>query len=72
MADVSPDALRGVTQRVVDLYTREGFLFTALDGQAEKRELSSPDELLEILEQDFGLVFPPGTRFGPPGSLWPT
>lgn len=31
MADVSPDALRGVTQRVVDLYTREGFLFTALD-----------------------------------------
>ena len=31
MTDVSPDALRGVTQRVVDLYTREGFLFTALD-----------------------------------------
>ena len=31
MADVSPDVLRGVTQRVVDLYTREGFLFTALD-----------------------------------------
>jgi hypothetical protein len=31
VTEVSPDALRGVTQRVVDLYTREGFLFTALD-----------------------------------------
>ena len=31
MTDVSLDTLRGVTQRVVDLYTREGFLFTALD-----------------------------------------
>jgi hypothetical protein len=31
MTEVSIDVLRGVTQRVVDLYTREGFLFTALD-----------------------------------------
>jgi hypothetical protein len=31
MSEVTPDQLRGVTQRVVDLYTREGWLFTALD-----------------------------------------
>jgi hypothetical protein len=31
MTDVTLDTLRGVTQRVLDLYTREGFLFTALD-----------------------------------------
>jgi hypothetical protein len=31
MNDVSLETLRGVTQRVVDLYTRDGFLFTALD-----------------------------------------
>lgn len=31
MSDVSLDTLRGVTQRVVDLYTCGGFLFTALD-----------------------------------------
>lgn len=31
MTDVTPEALAGVTQRVIDLYTREGFLFTALD-----------------------------------------
>jgi hypothetical protein len=31
MTEVSIELLRGVTQRVVDLYTREGFLFTALD-----------------------------------------
>ena len=42
MTEVSPDALRGVTQRVVDLYTREGFLFTALDvSNSVKQTLSS-------------------------------
>lgn len=42
------------------------------DGRLEKRELGSPDELLELLAADFGLAFPAGTRFGPPGSPWPT
>lgn len=37
----------------------------------EKREIESPEELLAILAQYFGLRFPPGTRFGPPGSPWP-
>lgn len=42
------------------------------DGRAEKRPIDSPDELLSILATQFGLHFPPGTRFGPPGSLWPS
>lgn len=42
------------------------------DGHAETRNLASPDELLDILAAHFGLQFPPGTRFGPPGSPWPS
>jgi N-hydroxyarylamine O-acetyltransferase len=40
-------------------------------GRAEKRVLTSPDELLQVLAEHFGLHFPTGTRFGPPGSPWP-
>jgi len=36
-----------------------------------QREIATPEELLEILAQHFGLLFPAGTRFGPPGSPWP-
>jgi N-hydroxyarylamine O-acetyltransferase len=36
-----------------------------------QRELATPAELLEVLAQDFGLVFPADTRFGAPGSPWP-
>lgn len=32
-------------------------------GGPETRTLADPDELLEVLEETFGLVFPPGTRF---------
>ncbi len=42
------------------------------DGRAEKRELATPDELLDVLRRDFGLDFAPGTRFGTPGSPWPS
>ncbi len=42
------------------------------DGRVEKRELTTPDELLAVLATTFGLHFPPGTRFGPPGSPWPS
>lgn len=42
------------------------------DGSSEKRVIASADELLAILAEHFGLHFPPGTRFGPPGSPWPT
>ena len=40
-------------------------------GRSEKRELNTPAELLVVLAETFGLHFPPDTRFGPPGSLWP-
>jgi len=37
-----------------------------------QHEISSADELLELLAEHFGLCFPAGTRFGPPGSPWPS
>ncbi|MDB6165412.1 MAG: N-hydroxyarylamine O-acetyltransferase [Lacunisphaera sp.] len=37
-----------------------------------QRAIADPDELLAILAEYFDLHFPAGTRFGPPGSLWPT
>jgi N-hydroxyarylamine O-acetyltransferase len=42
------------------------------DGTATVHPIASPDELLAILAEHFGLRFPLGTRFGPPGSLWPS
>jgi N-hydroxyarylamine O-acetyltransferase len=42
------------------------------DGQAEKHLIETPDELLLLLALHFNLRFPPGTRFGPPGSPWPS
>lgn len=38
----------------------------------ERRELVSPAELVEVLAQHFGLIFPAGTCFGEPGSAWPS
>ncbi len=44
----------------------------AADGRAETRRIATPDELLAVLAENFGLHFPAGTRFGPPGSPWPS
>jgi hypothetical protein len=33
--------------------------------------IGSPDELLAVLAEHFGLVFPPGTRFPGPWLDWP-
>jgi N-hydroxyarylamine O-acetyltransferase len=41
------------------------------DGSAERRVIESPDELLAILAEQFGLGFPPGTRFSCAGLDWP-
>jgi N-hydroxyarylamine O-acetyltransferase len=41
------------------------------DGSAQRRMLGSPEELLAVLAEQFGLVFPPGTRFPCPGLDWP-
>jgi N-hydroxyarylamine O-acetyltransferase len=48
------------------------FTIRGADGHADSRRLGSADELLAVLEEHFGLRFPAGTRFGPPGSPWPT
>jgi N-hydroxyarylamine O-acetyltransferase len=42
------------------------------DGQVERRMLASPDELLAVLADSFGLVFPAGTRFACDALDWPT
>lgn len=64
---------------VVARATRDGRLsilnheFTRRDrrGQADTVAIRDAEELLGILDEHFGLRFPPGTRFGPPGSPWP-
>jgi len=38
----------------------------------ERRDIGTPGELLDILARHFDLHFPAGTRFGPPGSPWPS
>lgn len=38
----------------------------------ERRDLATADELLDLLASYFDLHFPAGTRFGPPGSPWPS
>jgi N-hydroxyarylamine O-acetyltransferase len=48
------------------------FTIRPAGGAAEKREIATPDELLALLSRYFGLNFPPGTRFGSPGSPWPS
>jgi N-hydroxyarylamine O-acetyltransferase len=41
------------------------------DGRAKHQLLQSPDELLTVLDQRFGLSFPPGTRFPCDALDWP-
>ncbi|PTX98992.1 arylamine N-acetyltransferase [Opitutus sp. ER46] len=40
-------------------------------GAPETRLIRDGAELLAMLEEYFGLSFPAGTHFGPPGSPWP-
>lgn len=42
------------------------------DGRVEKRTLRSPEELLTVLADTFGLHLPAGTRFSAPGLIWPS
>ncbi len=41
-------------------------------GVATTRAIASPAELLEVLIKQFGLLFPPETRFGEPNGIWPS
>lgn len=36
----------------------------------ERFEIADPEQLLTVLEERFGLLFPPGTRFATPGLVW--
>lgn len=47
------------------------FSTIAADGTAERREIASPQELLAILDEHFGLRYPPGTRIEIPAAPWP-
>lgn len=47
------------------------FTSRGADGHSDAHRISSPEELLDVLSEHFGLYFPVGTRFGPPGSPWP-
>ena len=41
------------------------------DGRAEIRAIADPDALLAVLDDHFGLRFPPGTRFPCAALDWP-
>jgi len=41
-------------------------------GTATTRHIASAEELLDVLLKQFGLSFPPGTRFGGAAEPWPT
>ena len=47
------------------------FTYRYPDGRAETRNIESPEELLALLAEHFGLNFPAGTRFGQRGAAWP-
>jgi N-hydroxyarylamine O-acetyltransferase len=57
--------------RRVIVFNRE-LIWRHRDGRVESRTIESPEDLLQILGEHYGLHFPPGTRFGPPGSAWPS
>lgn len=53
------------------ILTNREFIVRQIDGSAERREIESPDALLEVLATRFGLAFPAGTVFKAPGLSWP-
>jgi N-hydroxyarylamine O-acetyltransferase len=61
---------RAQPDRRVILFNRD-FTVRYPDGRTDTRPVADADELLALLAQHFGLHFPAGTRFGPPGSPWP-
>ena len=56
--------------RRVSLLNRE-LTVRGRDGAAERHIVETPDQLLEVLAQRFGLAFPAGTRFPCPALDWP-
>lgn len=58
-------------ERRVIIFNRE-ITIRHRDGRVDKREIGSPDELLQLLASELRLHFPAGTRFGRPNAAWPT
>jgi len=52
------------------LFNRELSAYRA--SGIERTTIDDPERLLEVLAARFGLSFPAGTRFGAPGSAWPS
>lgn len=66
---------------MVGLACRDGSRLSILNNEFTHRRgaeilqqlsIDTPEQLLRLLDQRFGLTFPAGTRFGPPGMVWPT
>lgn len=64
---------------IVGLARRDGTRVAIREGKFLRRRgaeilttepLTSPEQLLRLLRDEFGLEFPAGTRFGPPGTPW--
>lgn len=53
------------------LLNNREFIIRHLDGAAEKREIGSHAELLDLLASRYGLTFPEGTVFKAPALVWP-
>lgn len=53
------------------LVNNREFMVRRLDGTADKHEIGSHDELVEILAMRYGLIFPEGTVIRAPGLVWP-
>jgi N-hydroxyarylamine O-acetyltransferase len=62
-ARAEPDGKR-VTLLNQELAHREA------DGRARTTAITSPEQLLAVLDEHFGLRFPPGTRFDCPALKW--
>ena len=52
------------------LINNREFIIRRLDGAAEKRDIGSHDELIELLASRYGLTFPEGTVFRAPALVW--
>lgn len=52
------------------IITNREFIVRQIDGSAERRQIGSPAELIELLANRFGLVFPETTVFRAPGLGW--
>jgi N-hydroxyarylamine O-acetyltransferase len=63
VSKVHPEGRHVLFNRELSAYTASGI---------EKTTIDDPDALLAVLERSFDLSFPSGTRFGPPGSPWPS